>query len=290
MALPVKVHPHDQWTTRGSPYGESVLAPTPCRYLLVGPSGSGKSVLLVDFLVRLYRGAFQRIFVFSPSIHIDSAWKPVFKYVEKTLGVDSEQEQWAFDEWDDEKLKEIVETQKAIIQEQKHQKAGKELYGIAIVVDDFADDPRVMASRSGASAGGSMLNTLLVRGRHMQISTFMSVQKLRLAGSILRVNAQAICVFRLRNKLELDAIVEELSAVYSKEQLLEMYELATREPYSFWYVYLAAKRKEDMFYLRFDKRLTPALSGPSGKGIIDDHGSFAASSAASAPSTQPPRL
>ena len=287
MALPVKVHPHDQWTTRGSPYGESVLAPTPCRYLLVGPSGSGKSVLLVDFLVRLYRGAFQRIFVFSPSIHIDSAWKPVFKYVEKTLGVDSEQEQWAFDEWDDEKLKEIVETQKAIIQEQKHQKAGKELYGIAIVVDDFADDPRVMASRSGASAGGSMLNTLLVRGRHMQISTFMSVQKLRLAGSILRVNAQAICVFRLRNKLELDAIVEELSAVYSKEQLLEMYELATREPYSFWYVYLAAKRKEDMFYLRFDKRLTPALSGPSGKGIIDDHGSFAASSAASAPGAEP---
>jgi energy-coupling factor transporter ATP-binding protein EcfA2 len=290
MALPVKVHPHEQWTTRGSPYGESVLAPTPCRYLLVGPSGSGKSVLLVDFLVRLYRGAFQRIYVFSPSIFIDSAWKPVFRYVENTLGVDSEREQWAFDEWEDEKLKEIVETQKAVIQEQKHQKAGKELYGIAIVVDDFADDPRVMASRSGASAGGSMLNTLLVRGRHMQISTFMSVQKLRLAGSILRVNAQAICVFRLRNKLELDAIVEELSAVYSKEQLLEMYELATREPYSFWYVYLAATRKEDMFFLRFDKRLTPAISAPSGKGIIHDHGSFAASPAASAPSTQQPRL
>ena len=131
-----------------------------------------------------------------------------------------------------------------------------------------------------------MLNTLLVRGRHMQISTFMSVQKLRLAGSILRVNAQAICVFRLRNKLELDAIVEELSAVYSKEQLLEMYDLATREPFSFWYIYLAAKRKEDMFFLRFDKRLTPALSAPSGKGF-DDHGSSAASSAASAPSSQP---
>ena len=87
MALQIKVHPHDQWTTRGSPYGEAVLAPTPCRYLIVGPSGSGKS-------------------------GIDSAWKPVFKYVEKTLGVDSEQEQWAFDEWDDEKLNEIVSTRR----------------------------------------------------------------------------------------------------------------------------------------------------------------------------------
>ncbi len=81
-------------------------------------------------------------------------------------------------------------------------------------MDDFADDPRMRASRSGAAAGGSMLNTLLVRGRHMQMSTFMSVQEMRLAGSILRVNAQAMCVFWLRNRLELDAIIEELSAVY----------------------------------------------------------------------------
>ena len=257
MALQVKVHPHDQWTTRGSPYGEVVLAPTPCRYLIVGPSGSGKSVLLVDFLVRLYKHAFQRVYVFSPSVHIDSAWKPVFKYVEKTLGVDSEREPWAFDEWDDEKLKEIVSTQAAVIKEQKRQKAGKELYGIAIIVDDFADDPRIMASRAGAAAGGSMLNTLLVRGRHMQISTFMSVEKMRLAGSILRVNAQAMCIFRLRNRLELDAIIEELSAVYDKNTLMEMYELATREPYSFWYIHLAAKRREDMFFLRFEKRMIP---------------------------------
>ena len=107
------------------------------------------------FLVRLYKHAFQRVYVFSPSIFIDSSWKPVFKYVEKTLGVDSEREQWAFDEWDDEKLTEIVSTQAAVVKEQKRQKAGKELYGIAIVVDDFADDPRAMASRSGASAGGA---------------------------------------------------------------------------------------------------------------------------------------
>ena len=286
MALQVKVHPHEQWTTRGSSYGESALAPTPCRYLVVGPSGSGKSVLLVDFLVRLYKHAFQRVYVFSPSVFIDSAWKPVFKYVEKTLGVDGEQEQWAFDEWDDEKLKEIVSTQAEVIKEQKRQKAGKELYGIAIIVDDFADDPRIMASRAGAAAGGSMLNTLLVRGRHMQISTFMSVQKMRLAGSILRVNAQAMCIFRLRNRLELDAIIEELSAVYDKNTLMEMYELATREPYSFWYIHLAAKRREDMFFLRFEKRMIPN----SGKREQED-GSLAPDAAQGhAFGAEPPRL
>ena len=53
----------------------------------------------------------------------------------ESLGVDSEREQWAFDEWDDEMLKEIVSTQAAVVKEQKRQKSGKELYGIAIIVD-----------------------------------------------------------------------------------------------------------------------------------------------------------
>ncbi|MFO7690005.1 MAG: hypothetical protein R6W83_05555, partial [Cryobacterium sp.] len=109
------------------------------------------------------------------------------------------------------------------------------------------------------------------------------------------VNAQALCVFRLRNKLELDAIIEELSAVYSKEQLLEMYELATREPYSFWYIYLAARRREDMFFLRFEKRMTPLRGAPeafssNGKGqnLVED-GSLDADPSQGPSIGQPPR-
>ena len=131
-----------------------------------------------------------------------------------------------------------------------------------------------------------MLNTLLVRGRHMQISTFMSVQKMRLAGSILRVNAQALCVFRLRNRLELDAIVEKLSAVYDKATLMEMYELATREPFSFWYIHLAAKRREDMFFLRFEKRMIPN----SGKRDQGDGGTASDAAEGHASEVGPPRL
>ena len=131
-----------------------------------------------------------------------------------------------------------------------------------------------------------MLNTLLVRGRPMQISTFMSVQKMRLSGSILRVNAQAMCIFRLRNRLELDAIIEELSAVYDKNTLMEMYELATREPYSFWYIHLAAKRREDMFFLRFEKRMIPN----SGKRDQADGGAASDAAEGNAPSAEPPRL
>ena len=78
---------------------------------------------------------------------------------------------------------------------------------------------------------------------------------------MLRVNAQALCVFRLRNRLELDAVLEELSAVYDKATLLEMYEAATKDLYSFWYIYLAARKREDMFFLHFEKRMVPSIRG-----------------------------
>ena len=119
-----------------------------------------------------------------------------------------------------------------------------------------------------------MLNTLLVRGRHLMISTFVLVQKMRLAGSILRVNAQALVIFRLRNRLELEGVIEELSAVYDKGTILQMYEQATAEPYSFFYVNLTAKRREDMFWLRFEQRMIPRKIKNDGSNHLNvDQGS-----------------
>ena len=37
-----------------------------------------------------------------------------------------------------------------------------------------------------------------------------------------------------------------------------MYEAATKEPYSFWYILLTAKLKDDMFFLRFEQKITVA--------------------------------
>ena len=76
----------------------------------------------------------------------------------------------------------------------------------------------------------------------MQISTWVSSQKLRLISAAVRVNVQFLCCWRLRNQRQLDAVIEELSA-----------EQATREPYSFLFVYYL-KPKNEMFYKRFEER------------------------------------
>ena len=255
--LRIKVHQNPSYTSK-QPKSD-VLPPTPLRGIILGPSGSGKTVVLVDMILRLYRGVFERIFIFSPSVHLDSTWLPVKRYVEQELGIDQREEPSFFDTWDTTALREIYETQVAVIKELKKRKS-RQMFNILIVVDDFADDPKVMHQTGGYSAGGSMLNTLFVRGRHAYISTLVSTQKLRLTGSTLRVNAQFILCWRLRNELEKRALLEELSAVYPVKVLEDMYNLATEEPYSFWYILLTAKRKEDMFFLRFEHRMIPNIN------------------------------
>ena len=71
--LQIQVAKHDQWETKQPKIGEGIVPSVPCRIILSAPSNSGKTILLVDLLTRIYAGCFERIFVFSPSVHLDSA-------------------------------------------------------------------------------------------------------------------------------------------------------------------------------------------------------------------------
>jgi hypothetical protein len=65
-------------------------------------------------------------------------------------------------------------------------------------------------------------------------------------------------VFRLRSAKELlDNVLYELSALYPKKTLVQLYEAATREPFAFLYVNLMARDKLEMFYRCFETRLVP---------------------------------
>jgi len=100
-----------------------------------------------------------------------------------------------------------------------------------------------------------MLHSLYVRGRHNMISTITGTQKINAIHPIIRVNATELYVYRLRNNKDLEAFIDEISAVVDNKSLLELYNTATSEPYSFLYVNLTAKNKNDMFYQNFNKRL-----------------------------------
>ena len=57
----------------------------PFRSFLLAPSKSGKTTLIAHLILKTYRNAFERIYIWSPSIYRDPAWKPVIHYIEKDL-------------------------------------------------------------------------------------------------------------------------------------------------------------------------------------------------------------
>jgi len=220
----------------------------PMRAIVLGPSGSGKTILLQNMILDVYRGAFARIYIFSPSIDVDYSWAPVKDYIEKVMKVrETKEEPIYFDSYDPQALEQIVSTQHKVAEYMKKHE-NKKVYQILIIIDDFADDPRFTRQ-------DKILHSLYTRGRHNFVSTITSTQVFTMLSPIIRKNATALYVYRLRNYRDLESLLEELSALYPKKTLMELYEIATGEPHSFWYINLMAKNKKDMFYMNYNKKL-----------------------------------
>ena len=60
------------------------------RMLCVVSSNDGKTILIQNMILKIYGGSFERIYIFSPSVHVDDTWTAVKKYVSDVMKVDAE--------------------------------------------------------------------------------------------------------------------------------------------------------------------------------------------------------
>ncbi len=91
----VKPHKTKEYEFKQSKY--EVAPRIPFSQIVIGPSGSGKNILLQNMILDIYRDCFSRAFIFSASIHVDSVWHPVKNC--RGISVRSErkwQRHWAF--------------------------------------------------------------------------------------------------------------------------------------------------------------------------------------------------
>ncbi len=170
----------------------------PTSAIMLGPSGQGKTTTIVALITTVYRKVFDEIHIYSPSVHIDSAWEPVIEFA-KSLKSSS-----CNAEWDEDGLIELLDEQRKKIKLLKESKTEKPLPQILVVVDDWADHPMLHSSTN-------VLTTLMKRGRHMGVSCFVSSQHLRAISPVIRNNVKFMCIWKLRNAKELAVLMEELS-------------------------------------------------------------------------------
>ena len=108
----------------------SVVPKLPLRGILLAPSGSGKTVLLSNMMLNIYRGCFERIYIFSPSVNVDQTWEEVKKFQDKVMGVkETETDPLYFDHYDPEDLQHIIETQQKVILEMR-KKTNKHIFNL----------------------------------------------------------------------------------------------------------------------------------------------------------------
>jgi hypothetical protein len=103
----------------------------------------------------------------------------------------------------------------------------KSVYQFLIVLDDVADNPSL-------TRHDKLLHALYLRGQHSFISTIVSFQVFTALSPFIRKSITRLYTYRLRNYRDLEALLDELSALVEKKTLLDIYQEATKERQSFF--------------------------------------------------------
>ena len=256
----VKPYKTKEYTFTQSNY--EVAPRIPFSMVITGQSGSGKTVLLSNLILDIYKGCFSRIFIWSSSIDLDPVWTPVKKYIEKDLNVNPEKEKVYFDTFNIDEMQKVLDLQHKINQFQKKNEHPK-LFSVLFLIDDFID-------QASFAKHNNLLNALYIKARHYGVNIISSSQKYNGLSTTIRTNSRQLIFFKLRNYKEVESVLDELAGVLiskkamsdmkslhqAKQLLLEIYNVATEEPFSFIFVNLMQPDINKMFMVRFEKYIT----------------------------------
>ena len=235
-----------QYEFKQSPYPQADKLPF--RSIIVSASQGGKGILIQNLVLKIYKGCFERIYIVSPTAHIDEAYKEVIRYIQKEMKIDNNKEQYLYDEYNAEALEHIINTQHKVIEYQKKMKMNK-LFSCLLIIDDFAEDKTFMRY-------SKILHGLYTKSRHFGLSVITASQKYNALAPIVRLNTSSLYIFKLKNMAEVDAFVQEQSALVDKKTVKEIYNLAVNDqPYSFLFVKLRESDVNKIFMIRLEKAI-----------------------------------
>jgi hypothetical protein len=194
---------------------KDIIPSHPFRAMACGPSGSGKSNLIVEMLSQgmYYKTYFDRIYVFSPTVHTDDSWMDVRRFGNVLV----------FDVLDPKTLQELVDLHSYLVKDCGVDQAPRVLF----IFDDCLSEKTL---KSGP------MKTLFFRGRHLNASFLIGSQSFMAVERALRLQLTNLFVFS-PSPSEITRISDEFANVVAyPERVTQMLRHATSERYRFMHI------------------------------------------------------
>lgn len=180
--------------------------------LIVGPSRSGKSNIVLNIITKWYVKHFDDIYLLSVTAYRPSSgWLIMIEegIIPEANVID-----------DVSLVNEFIE---ALIEKQKAQKKSK---NIMVIIDDIAKEIKM----------SKQLESIFTRGRHYDISVILISQTFMNISPTIRGNSTNDIFLRINDEKELDAIVREKHGLIPKKIFRKMFLEVTNKPFNFLFV------------------------------------------------------
>jgi len=236
---------------------------------LIAPVGGGKTTLIVN-LLKFYKGYFNRIYIFSPTILSDEKWD----YVKKLpLLVENKALKRKIRQWENEEEKKSIiikkpkasradvpydlETpfepyipEKNFFTEYKEEDLRESLKDQKKLIDFLKDkdEPKYLADRVlyifDDQVGSDLFNARkdnFFKGfntshRHYSSSIIVVSQGYKEIPKTVRVNWHALIIFEIANMAEVEVIYKEFPMGYKFQDWLKIYNIAVSNEHDFLYL------------------------------------------------------
>jgi len=207
----------------------------PFNMVFCASKGQGKTTLLLNLITKkespLYK-RYNKIFLISPTAKKDE------KMLELVEDIGDDQ---YYQELTEDNLQDIVDKIEYDTEMRKQTKKPKPEY--LLILDDCI---HMLKGKNGKK-----LAELITTNRHKLLSNFVLVQKWNnYLPTLIRSNLDCIAYWHTQSKKELKSFVEDMNG--KEDELMDLYNYATDEPYSFLYIN-QYNPSRPMYFKRFDR-------------------------------------